>query len=460
MPLRAHAREEAFSEPVIGEQAVAVGAEHEAVFGDRALRPPVEMEERPRQRRPGAAAHVDFVAGEPVGGPDRHGAFLRLQHRLDVEQAEAGARSRRAFHAVGVGHGPAQHLEAAAEPQHAAAAAQMGADVDIPALVPEEGEVGPRVLAAGQHGEVDVGRQRLAGPEETDADLSGQRVEIVEIGDARIAERGNARRPRRRPVRLQRHGILRRQLPGVLEPGHHAEAGQACQALQRRDRRIEQGGVAPEPVDDIAAEPCRIGGRQHMARAGDRRDDPAPVDVGDQHHRQPGRLGEAHIGDVALAQVDLRSAAGPLDQDEVGIGREPAESAERAVQQAGLQARIVLRIRPPDGAPGQHDLRAQLRFGLQQHRVHVHMRRHAGGARLQRLGAADLAAAGSDRGVVRHVLRLERPDAEAAPRPAPAEPRHDERLAGIGAGPLHHQRPGRHGVAPASRATGTGAPAR
>ena len=39
-----------------------------------------------------------------------------------------------------------------------------------------------------------------------------------------------------------------------------------------------------------------------------------------------------------------------------------------------------------------------------------------GGARLQGLGAPDLAAIDGPRGVVRHVLRLERTHGEAAPR--------------------------------------------
>ena len=324
----------------------------------------------------------------------------------------------------------------------------MGADVDIPALAAQEGEVGAGVLAARQHGEVDPARQRLAGPDEADAGLAGQRVEIVEIGDARIAEGGNARRPRQRPGGLQGHGILRRQRPRRLEPGHHAEAGQAAEPLQRRDRRGEQGGVAAELVDDIAAEARRIGGRQHLAGARDRGDDAAPVDVGDQRHRQPGRFREAHIGDVAPAQVDLRSAAGALHQHEVRPRREPVEGGQRALQQAGFQAGILPGVRPADGAPGQHQLRAALRFGLQQHRVHVDMRGHPGGARLERLGAPDLAPFRRDRGIVRHVLRLERPHAQAPPRPGPAQARHDERLAGVRAGPLHHQRPGGHSPAP------------
>ena len=60
-------------------------------------------------------------------------------------------------------------------------------------------------------------------------------------------------------------------------------------------------------------------------------------------------------------------------------------------------------------------------------------------ARLQRLGAADLAAIRRDGGIVRHVLRLEGPDLQTLAREDPAQARHQKRLAHIGAGALDHQ---------------------
>ena len=144
-------------------------------------------------------------------------------------------------------------------------------------------------------------------------------------------------------------------------------------------------------------------------------DDAAAVDVADQQHRHARGRGEAHVGDVAGAQVDLGRAAGALDQDEVGLGRagdrsyrapSAAASASARDSRAAWHCRTTLALH--------HDLRADLALRLQQDRVHVHRRRHAAGARLQRLGAADLAAVGGDGGVVRHVLRLERPHPQAA----------------------------------------------
>ena len=64
--------------------------------------------------------------------------------------------------------------------------------------------------------------------------------------------------------------------------------------------------------------------------------------------------------------------------------------------------------------------------------------RDARGPRLQRLGAADLAAIGGDGGIVRHVLRLERRDPQAAIGEGAAEAGDDQRLADIGAGAHEH----------------------
>jgi hypothetical protein len=59
--------------------------------------------------------------------------------------------------------------------------------------------------------------------------------------------------------------------------------------------------------------------------------------------------------------------------------------------------------------------------------------------RLERLGTADLAAIASHRGVIRHVLRLEMSDSEAAPSEQTAETCDGHRLPNVGAGALEHQ---------------------
>ncbi len=63
-------------------------------------------------------------------------------------------------------------------------------------------------------------------------------------------------------------------------------------------------------------------------------------------------------------------------------------------------------------------LGADVGVRLEQHRVHVGVRRQPTGLGLDRLGAADLAAVGGDRAVQRHVLRLERHHARRRAGPA------------------------------------------
>ena len=106
----------------------------------------------------------------------------------------------------------------------------------------------------------------------------------------------------------------------------------------------------------------------------------------------------------------------PFDQHEIGVGARAAKLSSTAGSSSALQ-RADTRAPPalPQHAALHDDLRAALGLRLQQHRVHVTLGGDAAGARLQRLRAADLAAVGGHRRVVRHVLRLERPHRQPAP---------------------------------------------
>ena len=97
-------------------------------------------------RGTGGAADVDFIAVD--GEIERKVGARRLSHALvghhdgvDVQQPEALCRARRALDALGVGDGAPQHLVAAADAEDAATAAEMGAQVDIPALTAQEVQV-------------------------------------------------------------------------------------------------------------------------------------------------------------------------------------------------------------------------------------------------------------------------------------------------------------------------------
>ena len=159
-----------------------------------------------------------------------------------------------------------------------------------------------------------------------------------------------------------------------------------------------------------------IVGIDHGLDADHLRDHAAAIDVADENDRHVGAPRKAHIGDVVGAQIDLGRAAGAFDQHQIGLRLQPLEAFQHRRHQRRLHRRIVARAQGRDALALHDHLRADIGLRLQQHRVHVGVRLDAGGERLQRLGAADLAAIDGDGRIVRHVLRLERQHAQAAPR--------------------------------------------
>ena len=228
--------------------------------------------------------------------------------------------------------------------------------------------------------------QRLARPHphELDAWLGVERIEIVEIGDMRQQRNGDldARSGFDGPRSLQRQRILRRQQPRLGEEGNEAER---LPAGRRRDQRHavgEQRRVAAELVDQEAFDQRRVVGVDHRLGADQAGDHPAAVDVADQHHRHVGGAGEAHIGDVVGAQIDLRRAARAFDQNDVGFALQPREAVQHEPHQLGLDRLVVGGARPSVDFALHHELRADLALRLEQHRVHMHGGRDARGARL------------------------------------------------------------------------------
>jgi hypothetical protein len=67
-----------------------------------------------------------------------------------------------------------------------------------------------------------------------------------------------------------------------------------------------------------------LGGGEQLQRADQVGEDAAPVDVGHQDHRAVDFFGKAHVGDVAVTQVDFGGAAGAFHQHRVvGAARRP-----------------------------------------------------------------------------------------------------------------------------------------
>ena len=183
-------------------------------------------------------------------------------------------------------------------------------------------------------------------------------------------------------------------------------------------------------------------------RADQRRNHMTPIDVADQHDRHVRRMRETHVGNVVRAQIGFRRTARTFDDHEFGFLLQPAEAVERDLQQiaaVACEGSGVARFDPP---AANDELSRHVRLRLEQHRIHVDGRWRPARECLQCRGATDLAAAGGDCRVVRHVLRFERTHDFAAIREQPAQPRDQQRLADVRATPLNHQRG--HSTAPAA----------
>jgi len=274
--------------------------------------------------------------------------------------------------------------------------------------------------------------------------VQAQRVEIVVVGNAGIGRRDDFQLRRPLGHRCRRDGILGIQHQAV-QVGQDAEHRLAGALLQPGQAGFEQADVAAKTVDDEALDPVLLGRRKQVEGANQVGEDTAPVDVGDEDDRAIDRLGEAHVGDVAVAQVDLGRRAGAFDDDALVGRRQPPPGFEHGTHRPRLVVVIGLGIEIGRDMAVDDDLGLLVGRRLQQHRVEVGMRRQPGGQRLQCLRPADLATIDRDRRIQRHVLRLKRRDAHAPPFEDAAQRRDQRRFAGIGSGALNHQGGAGHG---------------
>ena len=97
--------EKSAAKPVIGENAVKIGADHRAIGRDSTLRPAIQRQERPVAIRSAGAPHMDFIP------PDRHIERVGMRrdlcqplvagkHRLDPQVTKPGRVAGRALDTV------------------------------------------------------------------------------------------------------------------------------------------------------------------------------------------------------------------------------------------------------------------------------------------------------------------------------------------------------------------------
>ena len=305
-------------------------------------------------------------------------------------------------------------------------------EVGEPGL-PEPGEVGGDVLRAGKDDELGV-REVAVSRRVANVDDLLELLELVEVRGSRVTDDGDVCRR----LSLRRHGDAVLVGESVREPGEDAERRDPGQLLETFRRRREQGRIAAKLVEDEPANQSLLVGRQQRPGAVEMGEGAAAVDVGYQHDGRFGLPGDAHVGQVGVAEVDLGRAPCPFEQDELVLGKQRVQRlADRRPEAAAPPPgkRAQRRIR----APEHDDLALVVAFRLDEDGVHADVGLDACGEGLQVLRGTDLAAV-DDAGVVRHVLSLERDDVDTAPTQRAGERGRHEALARGAGRPLDHQR--------------------
>ena len=227
--------------------------------------------------------------------------FVHLKHRHQRQQPQP---RRIAVNAVEVNQGFAQHLQAAANAQHRPALPGKRRHRRIQPLFPQPGQVTAGVLGAGQHDPVEARVQagqfgRAAHPLQAHAGQVFERLEFIQIADARVGDHRNGLLHRAGgDTSVVKDAVFFGQavLPPHGQRGHGRDAGQVLQHL-RRGR--QQGGVATELVEHKAADQGAISLRQQCPGAVQVSKGAAPVDVGHQQASGVSVLRHPHVDDVA-----------------------------------------------------------------------------------------------------------------------------------------------------------------
>ena len=346
------------------------------------------------------------------------------------------------------------------------------------AAVPQPGQVGDGGPRPGQHHQVRVGQvDRGRREPHQHAWLGRQRVHVGEVADPRQADdrdpeeiidaertwlramvengrvggrnrAGSGRRLTgggRRPTGGQLRSTERQRVFGVqpeaFPPGQDAVDRAAGAVPQHGQAAVQQFRGAPELVDHEAGDERLVGGREQGQRAVHGGEHPAAVDVPYHDDRQAGRPGQAHVGHVGVAQVDLGRAARALADDHVVGVPQPGQAVQRDLPEPRRVRAVAHRVGLSFGVAEHDHLAAPVAARLEQHRVHVGGRLDARRGRLHRLGTADLGAVQRHERVQRHVLRLERRHLHALPGQPPAQPGHQHALARVRTCPGDQQRP-------------------
>ncbi len=217
----------------------------------------------------------------------------------------------------------------------------------------------------------------------------------------------------------------------------------ACKLGQPRG---QQRGVTAELVDQEPADEPLVVGFEHRDGAEQVREQPAAVDVADDHDGQVRGAGQTHVGEIGCPQVDLGRRARALHDDGIEFGSQAVQFVGDDRRQTLAVGEVVPAPTVSTTLPRTTSCEVRSLPGLSRTGLNRTLGARPAALRLHRLGAADLAALDGDRRVVGHVLRLERRDPNALAGQQPAQPGDDHGLAGVGGGAGDQQRAAAHGV--------------
>ena len=389
---------------------------------------------------PGALYGAEALARGPHG-------LGGLEARHQRQQAQAGAI---AVHPHGVDQRLAEHLQSTADSEHTATACRMRSNRRVQPLCAQPGQVSRRGLAAGQDDPVGALHIRWAArPGQTHTRHIFERLEFVQIADARIRHHGDARMHGTRGGGAHvEHAVL---LGQAVVPLHRngGDDGHAGLVLQHLRRWRQQCLVAPELVEHEASDERAFFLGQQRPCAKQVGKGATAVDI---RHQQAARLSmarHAHVDHVAGVQIDLCRRARAFDDHHVVLCPQCVQR-RRDLRPHTLAAAAPWQLRKLIAhLSQQHHLALRVRFGLEQQRVHAHVGHGPRCQRLEILGTANLAEllarCSHHARVVAHVLRLERRHLQALVAVVAAQRGGQPALARAAGGAQHHdaaRRPG------------------
>jgi hypothetical protein len=357
----------------------------------------------------------------------------------DRQQTEPSCvAAHRGLDVVAILDGLAEHLVAAADPEQDR---RRMRNRRRQATIAQPCEVGDDGTAPREHDEVRVAE--LAGridPSESDVGFDRERFDVGEVRDAGRADHRDIQRapaPRSQGIRKV-EAVFAVEQP--VDCGNDPEDGETGTLLEDAEARSQKFQVAAEPVDDEPADPppeMRRQKRDGAVRGGQH---PASVDVGHDDHRELRPVCEGQIREVAVEEVEFGGAARAFDHHDRVFVAEPAERPDDRVEEFGARDRCLERGHRSRRTAEDDELGSVSVERLDQDRVHIGTRGDARSLGLGELGSADLGAVVTHRGVVRHVLRLERDGVDPCACDKAAQPGHDRRLARAAARTTDHQR--------------------